>query len=108
MPSKKPTQTEVAATNAEGIDNMAREADTNGWVVDPVRHAELYRRFERGLARRLYEVWRTSGELGGEKWEWTNLSTRQQSAWVFVARACAGPAYLEQFGPKEIAQLMHA
>lgn len=71
------------------------------------QHAMLYERMSRGLAVRLFEVWRTAGGLSGDKWEYHNQSTRSQQAWVSVARAVLGPALQEQFGPAEIAGLMH-
>jgi hypothetical protein len=71
-------------------------------------HAHLHARMERGVARRLYEVWVTAGQLEGEKWAWHNQSTRSQQAWVAVARATLGPALQERFSADDIGRLIHA
>lgn len=98
-------------TVAEPVTSVA---DPNGnatavaWNWETAEHKNLYLRMERGLARRLYEVWRTVGGLDGERWEWTNQSTRAQQAWLVVARASLGPALQERFGQAEMAALMHA
>lgn len=78
-----------------------------GGHLDSGDHKLLYERMTRGLARRLYEVWKTAGQLSGEKWDWSNQSTRSQQAWVAVARAVMGPALQEQFGVAEIVSLVH-
>lgn len=59
------------------------------------------------VARRLYEVWRTCGQLSDPKWDWTRQSTQAQHAWRCVARATLPRVQEEHFGPHEIAQVNH-
>lgn len=100
---------QVAAREQAEAATERRARRENGWIdSDDAQHTSLYARWEMGLARRLYEVWRQAGQLSGERWEWQNQSTKAQMAWLAVARATAGPAHQEQFGVAEIAELTHA
>lgn len=90
--------------------NEARE------VIEEIRAAapehmttipDVVQSLEVMVARRLYEVWRTCGQLTDPKWDWTRQSTNAQHAWRCVARATLPRVQEEHFGPHEIAQVNH-
>jgi hypothetical protein len=108
MARARPNMIEQPVTNgAEATGEVPDNTQIIGGHLTREQHQMLYERMRRGLARRLYEVWCTAGQLSGEKWDWHNQSTRSQQAWVAVARAVMGPALQEQFGVAEIASLVH-
>ena len=106
-----PAASYMTTQQMDGADTLEHPQPDNVQVIGghltSEQHMMLYERMQRGLARRLYEVWVTAGQLSGPKWEWANQSTRSQQAWVAVARGVMGPALQEQFGMTEIAGLIH-
>lgn len=60
------------------------------------------------MAKRLYEVWRTVGQLGDPKWEWSKQSDQSHAAWIAVARAASPAVMQKHWGPHEIASVNHA
>jgi hypothetical protein len=109
--AEPPAQSYMTTEQMDGADTLRHPQPDSvqviGGSLTDEQHKMLHERMSRGIARRLYEVWVTAGQLSGDKWDWANQSTRSQQAWVAVARATMGPAYQEQFGAPEIARLMH-
>ena len=93
-------KTETVAT----AQNLVGEV-LSGQTVTPI--PTWFERSETLVARRLYEVWRTVGQLSDERWEWDKQSTRAQAAWRAVARATMPRVFEKDFGPTQIATINH-
>lgn len=93
----KPSTVSVTASVKDGAE--AQIADT--LVAYDQSMAEVT------MARRLYEVWRTAGQLGDPKWEWARQSTQAHHAWLCVARAATPAVLLKTFSVYEIAEINH-
>jgi hypothetical protein len=59
------------------------------------------------MARRLYEVWRTAGQLYDPKWEWSKQSDQAHSAWLAVARAASPLILTKHWSAQKIASVNH-
>jgi len=103
MAQRRTTATEVAEATrvAAEIKDGAEAQIADTLVAFEISMAEVT------MAKRLYEVWRTAGQLGDSKWDWSRQSTMAQHAWIAVARAASPPVLQKRWDTATIAGLNH-